>query len=335
MTATNVKMTADFFASGFTHSALKTVETEIQGLQALQAALEKPGFRNALDRAILAMARTTGRVIISGMGKSGLVGRKIAATLRSTGTQALFLHPGEASHGDLGLVTEDDVVFAITWSGETSELQDIFHYCNRFGVTLIVATAWPESTAAQAADICLVLPLVREACPNDLAPTTSTTLQIVLGDMLAVALIEARGFTPSDFRVFHPGGKLGAQLLAVSHIMGVDGAIPKVGRDATLSLATIEMSRKRYGATAVVDEGERLIGVFTDGDLRRCIAVHDLQDRIEKHMSPNPIVVTPDTLCTDALRIMNENAVSVVFVVDGQKLTGVVHMHDIVRAGIV
>lgn len=335
MAATNVKMNADFFASGFTHSALKTVETEIQGLQALHSALDTPGFRSALDRAILAMARTKGRVVVSGMGKSGLVGRKIAATLRSTGTQALFLHPGEASHGDLGLVSDDDVVFAITWSGETSELQDIFHYCNRFGVTLIVATAFPDSTAALAADICLPLPLVREACPNDLAPTTSTTLQIVLGDVLAVALIEARGFSPSDFRVFHPGGKLGTQLLTVEQIMGAGEAIPKVGRDATLSLATIEMSRKRYGATAVVDDDGRLVGVFTDGDLRRCIAVHDLQDRIELHMSPNPITVPPGTLCTDALRIMNENAVSVVFVVEGEALVGVLHMHDIVRAGIV
>ncbi len=277
---------------------------------------------------------TEGRVIVSGMGKSGHIGRKIAATLRSTGTPALFLHPGEASHGDLGLITEKDVVFAITWSGETSELNDIFHYCNRFNVTLIVATAWPESTAAKAADICLTLPLVREACPNDLAPTSSTTLQLVLGDVLAVALIEARGFSPSDFRKFHPGGKLGSQLLSVDQVMGSGDAIPKVSAGATLSGATIEMSRKRYGATAVV-HGERLVGVFTDGDLRRCIAVHDLQDRIGLHMSPNPVTVPSGTLCTDALRIMNDNAVSVVFVEDGGVLAGVVHIHDIVRAGIV
>ncbi|CAH0497183.1 Arabinose 5-phosphate isomerase KdsD [Novosphingobium sp. CECT 9465] len=322
-------------APQFTASALKTVETEIQALEQLRGVLEESGFRHALDLAIEAMARTEGRVIVSGMGKSGHIGRKIAATLRSTGTPALFLHPGEASHGDLGLITEQDVVFAITWSGETSELNDIFHYCNRFGVTLIVATAWPDSTAAKAANICLELPLVREACPNDLAPTSSTTLQLVLGDVLAVALIEARGFTSSDFRVFHPGGKLGAQLLTVDQIMGTDSAIPKVRREATLSGATIEMSRKRYGATAVVDDGDRLVGVFTDGDLRRCIAVHDLQDRIGLHMSPNPVTVPPGTLCADALRIMNENAVSVIFVEDNSRLVGVVHMHDIVRTGIV
>lgn len=319
----------------YTSSALKTVETEILALEQLKGVLEASAFRHSLDMAIEAMARTEGRVIVSGMGKSGHIGRKIAATLRSTGTPALFLHPGEASHGDLGLITENDVVFAITWSGETSELNDIFHYCNRFGVTLIVATAWPESTAAKASNICLALPLVREACPNDLAPTSSTTLQLVLGDVLAVALIEARGFTSSDFRVFHPGGKLGAQLLAVDQIMGTDGAIPKVRREATLSGATIEMSRKRYGATAVVDDGDKLVGVFTDGDLRRCIAVHDLQDRIGLHMSPNPVTVPPGTLCSDALRIMNENAVSVIFIEDMGRLVGVVHMHDIVRTGIV
>lgn len=316
-------------------SAHKTVETEIQALQSLRSMLEVPAFRASLDTAIEAMARTRGRVIVSGMGKSGHIGRKIAATLRSTGTPALFLHPGEASHGDLGLITANDVVFAITWSGETSELNDIFHYCNHFGISLIVATASPESTAGRAADICLALPLVREACPNDLAPTSSTTVQLVLGDMLAVALIEARGFSPSDFRVFHPGGRLGARLLTVDQVMGTGAAIPKVSRDATLSSATVEMSRKRYGATAVVDERERLVGVFTDGDLRRCITVHSLEDAIGRHMSPSPVTVAPGTLCSEALRVLNENAVSVLFVVDDETPVGVVHMHDILRTGIV
>lgn len=332
---TKVTMQFSSTAPLYTDSAMKTIETEIQALEQLKGILDAATFRHSLHAAIEAMARTDGRVIVSGMGKSGHIGRKIAATLRSTGTPALFLHPGEASHGDLGLITEKDVVFAITWSGETSELNDIFHYCHRFGVTLIVATAWPDSTAAKAANVCLALPLVREACPNDLAPTSSTTLQLVLGDVLAVALIEARGFTSTDFRVFHPGGKLGAQLLAVDQIMGTDGAIPKVRREATLSGATIEMSRKRYGATAVVDDGDKLVGVFTDGDLRRCIAVHDLQDSIGLHMSANPVTVPPGTLCADALRIMNENAVSVIFVEDDGRLIGVVHMHDIVKTGIV
>jgi arabinose-5-phosphate isomerase len=269
------------------------------------------------------------------MGKSGHIARKIAATMRSTGTSALYLHPGEASHGDLGVITASDVVLALTWSGETVELSDILHYCSRLGVKLIVATSRADSTAGRAADICLTLPIVREACPNELAPTSSTTLQLVLGDALAVALIEARGFTPSDFRVFHPGGRLGAQLCTVREIMGTGDAIPRVGRDASLTSATIEMSRKRYGCTAVLDEQGVLIGAFTDGDLRRCITVHDLNDKIDLHMSPNPVTVTEDTLASEALRILNENAVSVLFVVDGGKLVGIVHMHDIVRAGVV
>lgn len=319
----------------YAQSAIKTVEAEIQGLKALMDYLELPTFRVILDQAIETMANTEGRVIVTGMGKSGHIGRKIAATLRSTGTPALFLHPGEASHGDLGVITKQDVVFGITWSGETTELKDIFEYCKRFGVQLIVATAVAESTAAKAADIKLILPRVREACPNDLAPTSSTTLQLVLGDVLAVALIEARGFTSTDFSVFHPGGKLGAQLLRVEQIMGTGAAIPIVEDSATVSAATIEMSSKRYGATAIVDGEGKLIGAFTDGDLRRCIAAHDLQDSIAAHMSPNPVAVPVGTLCAEALRIMNSNAVSVIFVEDQGKLAGIVHIHDIVRTGIV
>lgn len=315
-------------------SALKTLDIEMQALEILKAALQAPELGRSVDRAIQALAATRGRVIVTGMGKSGHIARKIAATMRSTGTSALYLHPGEASHGDLGVITKQDVVLAITWSGETAELGDILHYCNHFDVTLIVATAQANSTAARAANICLVMPQVREACPNELAPTSSTTLQLVLGDALAVALIEARGFTSSDFRVFHPGGKLGAQLSTVGEIMGIGDAIPRVGGDASLTSATIEMSRKRYGCTAVVDAQDRLIGAFTDGDLRRCIAVHDLNDNIGLHMSPNPLTVTADTLASEALRILNENAVSVLFVVEDTRLVGIVHMHDIVRAGV-
>lgn len=327
-------MSAVRIASCYTDSALNTVRIEIQALEALECTLESRSFHDALDRAVEAMARTEGRVIVTGMGKSGHIGRKIAATLRSTGTPALFLHPSEASHGDLGQITKKDVVFALTWSGETSELHDIFHFCNRFGVTLIVATSRPDSRAARASNICLVLPLVREACPNDLAPTSSTTIQLVLGDVLSVALIEARGFSPSDFLNFHPAGALGAMLLPIDQIMGTGDAIPKVGRDASLISATIEMSRKRYGATAVVDDDDMLVGVFTDGDLRRCIAAFDLQASIGEHMSPNPVTVPPGTMCSDALRIMNANSVSVIFVVDDGRLVGAAHMHDVVRTGV-
>ncbi len=316
-------------------SALKTLDIEMQALATLKTALEGPELGEQVDQAIKALAATRGRVIVTGMGKSGHIARKIAATMRSTGTSAVYLHPGEASHGDMGVITRDDVVLAITWSGETTELADIFHYCHGYGVKLIVATSHADSTAGRAADICLAMPPVREACPNELAPTSSTTLQLVLGDALAMALIEARGFSPSDFRVFHPGGKLGAQLCTVGQIMGTGDAVPRVSRDASLTSATIEMSRKRYGCTAVVDEADRLVGAFTDGDLRRCIAVHDLADNIGLHMSPRPVTVEEDTLATEALRILNENAVSVLFVVAGEKLTGIVHIHDIVRAGVV
>lgn len=314
-------------------SVFKTIDIELGALQTLREALKAPGLRRSVELAIEALATTRGQVIVTGMGKSGHIARKIAATMRSTGTSAVYLHPGEASHGDLGMITRDDVVLAITWSGETSELGDVFRYCNQYGVKLIVATSFPESTAGRAADICLSMPPVREACPNELAPTSSTTLQLVLGDALAVALIEARGFTSTDFRVFHPGGKLGAQLCTVGEIMGTGEAVPKVGSDASLTSATIEMSRKRYGCTAVVDGNDRLIGAFTDGDLRRCIAAYDLNDNIGLHMSPNPLRVAADTLASDALQILNDNAVSVLFVVEGETLVGIVHMHDIVRAG--
>ena len=315
-------------------SALKTLDIEMQALETLRAALQSPGLSDAVEKAIHSLASTRGRIVVTGMGKSGHIARKIAATMRSTGTSALFLHPGEASHGDLGIIDRNDVVLAITWSGETKELSDIFHYCRHYGVELIVATAHPESTAGRAADICLQLPVVREACPNALAPTSSTTLQLVLGDALAVALIEVRGFTSSDFRVFHPGGRLGAQLATVSEIMGIGDAIPRVHRHATLVNATLEMSRKRYGCTAVVDEDDMLVGVFTDGDLRRCIVVNSMSDSIGEYMSTNPVTVSSDILLPEALRIMNERSVSVLFVVEAGRLIGAVHMHDIVSAGL-
>lgn len=315
-------------------SALKTLEIELDALLALKSALVSSNLRHDVDRAIEALANTCGRVIVTGMGKSGLIARKIAATMRSTGTSALYLHPGEASHGDLGVITRDDIVLALSWSGETAELRDILHYCNSYGVALIVATSRADSTAGRAADICLAMPPVREACPNALAPTSSTTLQLVLGDILSVALIEARGFTSSDFRIFHPGGKLGSQLSTVSDIMGVGDAVPSVAQESSLSEATIEMSRKRYGCTSVLSAEGDLLGVFTDGDLRRCITVHDLSESVGLHMSPNPLSVPPETLVTDALQILKDNAISVLFVENGGKLVGIVHMHDIIRAGV-
>ncbi|WP_267414547.1 MULTISPECIES: KpsF/GutQ family sugar-phosphate isomerase [unclassified Sphingomonas] len=316
-------------------SALKTVRIEQEALNILAIALEDSALCDAFKRTVAAIAATSGRLIVSGMGKSGIMGRKIAATMTSTGTPSLFIHPGEASHGDLGMITPEDIVLAITWSGETTELGDLIAYCHRFAIKLIVATARPDSTAGKAADICLVLPHVREACPNQLAPTSSTTLQAVLGDALAIALIEQRGFSKSDFLTFHPGGQLGAQLVTVEQLMGRDDEVPTVRLGASLMDATFEMSRKRYGSTAVVDTDGNLVGAFTDGDLRRSFATQHLHDPIEAHMTPNPLSVPGSTLSTEALRIMNANAVTVLFVCDGAKLIGALHMHDLLRTGVV
>ena len=315
-------------------SALKTVRIEQDALNVLALALRDSSLRETFEHAVSMIATTRGRLIVSGMGKSGIIGRKIAATMTSTGTPSLFLHPGEASHGDLGMIGPDDIVLAITWSGETTELSDIIAYCSRFNVKLIVVTTRVESTAGRAADICLVLPNVREACPNDLAPTSSTTIQAVLGDALAIALVENRGFSKADFLTFHPGGRLGAQLTVVEQLMGCADEIPVVRLDATLMDATIEMSRKRYGSTAVVDGDGNLVGAFTDGDLRRSFAANNLHDNIEAHMTANPLSVPKEMLSTEALRMMNENAVTVLFVCDGARLIGALHLHDVLRAGV-
>jgi arabinose-5-phosphate isomerase len=315
-------------------SALRTIRIEIAATEALADALNAPPLRDAFVDAVAAIAAHTGRLIVTGMGKSGIIARKIAATMTSTGTPAQFLHPSEASHGDLGMIGADDMVLVLSWSGETTELGDIIAYCRRFGVKMIVATSRPDSTAARTADICLPLPQVREACPNKLAPTSSTTVQAVLGDALAVALIERRGFSSSDFLVFHPGGQLGAQLTTVAQLMGTGGDMPVIGADATLLDAAMEMSSKRYGCAAIVDGDGRLIGAFTDGDMRRSFTSNDLNDTISRHMTPSPLSITADTLSSHALRIMNARGVTVLFVCDGDRLEGIVHMHDLLRAGV-
>lgn len=315
-------------------SALKTVRIEQEALNILALALRDSSLRETFEHAVSMIAATRGRLIVSGMGKSGIIGRKIAATMTSTGTPSMFLHPGEASHGDLGMITPDDIVLAITWSGETTELSDIIAYCHRFDVKLIVVTSRLDSTAGRAADICLILPHVREACPNELAPTSSTTVQAVLGDAMAIALIENRGFSKSDFLTFHPGGRLGAQLTIVEQLMGSEAEVPIVRIGATLMDATIEMSRKRYGSTAVVDDKGQLVGAFTDGDLRRSFAANNLHDNIEAHMTASPLSVPKTMLSTEALRIMNDNAVTVLFVCDGPRLIGALHLHDLLRAGV-
>lgn len=320
---------------GAAASALRTVRVEQQALATLCEALERPPLRDAFEAAVAAIANRAGRLIVTGIGKSGIMARKIAATMTSTGTPSLFLQPAEASHGDLGLITPGDVVLAVTWSGETTELGDVFAYCRRYENKLIAMTSNAASTAACAADIALILPAMREACPNQLAPTSSTTAQVVLGDALAIALLERRGFSRSDFLMFHPGGRLGARLATVEPLMGRDEAIPCVKAGATIMDAAVEMSRTRYGATAVVDDHRHLIGVFTDGDLRRSLAVGAADDAIDAHMTRQPVAVSPDTLASDALRIMNDNAINMVFVHEAGRLVGALHLHDVLRHGTV
>jgi arabinose-5-phosphate isomerase len=322
-----------------TLSALRTLGLERAGIAALEAALLEPasGLAARFDAAVALITRATGRVIVTGMGKSGHVGRKIAATLASTGAPAYFVHPGEASHGDLGMIQSGDIILALSWSGETAELADIITYSRRYGIALVALTSNAESALGREADVCLDLPKSEEACPNGLAPTTSTTMQLVMGDALAVALLEARGFTAQDFRQFHPGGKLGANLSFVRDIMHKDEAVPLVPLGALMEQALIEMTGKRFGCVGVIDEAGLLVGIITDGDLRRRMKVsHDLlAEPVEKVMTPRPMTIGPDTLAAEALALLNETKRSVVLVVDGHlKPVGIVHLHDLYRVGV-
>ncbi len=316
-------------------AATRTVRAEIDGLKALNTALES-GLRRPFEQAIEAIRAATGRVIVTGMGKSGHVARKIASTLASTGTPAFFLHPGEASHGDLGMVATGDVLVAISWSGETPELKPIIDFCTRFAAPLIAVASERNSALAQAADIALILPRAAEACQNTRAPTTSTTMQIAFGDALAIALLEARGFSAADFRNFHPGGRLGAQLVTVGDLMLRGDHLPAVREDATLSEAIVAITRFRCGGVGVVDPRGHLVGAFTDGDLRRALPHAGLGDAVGRHMTRSPVRVHPHQLATEALRVMNErpNPIMLLFACEGERLVGAVHMHDFLRAGV-
>lgn len=315
-------------------SAVRTIEIETEGLQQLREALLTGDLGATFVAAIDQIAGAKGRVIVTGLGKSGHVGKKITATLASTGTPTMFMHPSEASHGDLGMITANDVVLALSWSGETAELRDTIGYCRRFGVPLIAITSRADSALGSAASICLTMPRVVEACPNRLAPTSSTTVQLAIGDAIAVALIDKRGFSAADFRTFHPGGKLGAQLMIISDLMGKGEEMPIVGPDSSLLEATVEMTRKRYGTAAVVDESGQLLGAFTDGDLRRSVGTASLHDAVRAHMSGKPVTIAPDILASEALKIMNENEISALFVAQEGRLVGLIHVHDLLRAGV-
>ncbi len=298
------------------------------GLDALGAGLGAD-FTAALN----ILAAVTGRVIVSGMGKSGHVGRKIAATLASTGTPAFFVHAAEASHGDLGMIAAGDAVLALSNSGETPELADLISYTRRYGIPLVAITSRAGSTLATAADVPLLLPSVGEACPLGLAPTTSTTLMIALGDAVAVALLERRGFTAENFKVFHPGGQLGRKLFKVEDLMHTGEELPLVAPDAKMSEVVLVMTKKTFGVAGVADKDGRLVGIVTDGDLRRHIGDDLFKLAAGDIMTKSPKVTSRNILAAEAMRRMNEWKVTSVFVVDDGKPVGILRMHDILRAG--
>lgn len=317
-------------------SAARTLAAEIDGLAALAAALQT-SLRAPFAQAVEALLAAKGRVVVTGMGKSGHVARKVAATLASTGTPAFFLHPAEASHGDLGMIGAGDVVLAFSWSGETPELRDVIHYCKRFGVQLIAVASGPDSALVKAASLAFVLPAAEEACTITNAPTTSTTMQLAFGDALAVALLEARGFSARDFHAFHPGGKLGAQLVTVADLMGVGDSVPRVGLSATFAEAIEAITAHVwYGGVAIVDEAGRLVGALTDGDVRRSLGKADLASPVADFMTRTPVSVEPTLLASEAMRLMNERErpFQLLFVCEAGRLVGAVHMHDLLRAGI-
>jgi arabinose-5-phosphate isomerase len=280
------------------------------------------------------LAAIKGRIIVTGMGKSGHIARKIAATMTSTGTPAHFVHPGEASHGDLGVITADDAVLAISNSGETAELSDIIAYCKRFSIPLIGMVRRKESKLVDAADIPLVLPEIPEASPTG-APTTSTTMMLALGDALAVALLERKGFTKEDFSAFHPGGKLGAAFMLVDALMHSGNELPLIGDCATMQEAILTMTAKRFGCVAVLSGKQHLAGVITDGDLRRHMQPDLLHKNVTEIMTKNPLTIRPGALAAEALNIMNARSITSLFVVnDEKKPVGIIHIHDCLRAGI-
>lgn len=315
----------------FLATARRVIGIEARGLTALADALDG-SFSAAIDTILAAK----GRIIVSGMGKSGHVGRKIAATLASTGTPAQFVHPAEASHGDLGMITEGDVALVLSNSGETPELSDIIAHTRRFDIPLIGVASRAGSTLLIQADVAILLPQAAEACGTGIVPTTSTTMTLALGDAMAVALMEHRHFTPDHFRTFHPGGKLGAKLLKVADLMHDGDAMPLVGEAAPMSEVLVEMSQKGFGVAGVVDPQGRLTGIVTDGDLRRNMAPDLVNRTAGAVMTRAPKTIGPDALASEALEQLNSLKITSLFVIDAAaKPVGLVHIHDLLRIGLV
>jgi arabinose-5-phosphate isomerase len=310
----------------------RVIRLEAEGLRALADGLDR-----RFAEAVALLHRPEGRIVVSGMGKSGHVGRKIAATLASTGSPALFVHPAEASHGDLGMIVGGDAVLALSNSGDTPELAGLLAHTRRFGIPLVAITGRGDSQLGRAAEVLLLLPPVAEACPIGLAPTTSTTLQLALGDALAVALLERRGFTAEDFRVFHPGGRLGAQLSHVRDLMHGADELPLAPPDTPMEEALLLMTARRFGCLGIVEHG-RLAGIITDGDLRRALRAGGealLRATAGGVMTRHPRTVAPDALAAEALRVMNEAQITTLFVADAAGApVGILHIHDLLRAGV-
>lgn len=313
-------------------SAMRTVVTEQAGVSALVSALEN-GLAAPFGEAVALLGDIGGRVIVTGVGKSGHIGSKIAATLASTGTPAFFVHPAEASHGDLGMIAKDDAIIAMSWSGESAELKGIVAYARRFSIPIVAITAGENSALAREANVVLLLPRVQEACPHGLAPTTSTLLQLVIGDALAVALLEARGFTADHFRAFHPGGQLGANLTHVSEIMRTGDRLPLAALGTRMPEAVMTLSKNKVGCVCIVDGEGRLAGIVTDGDVARHLD-RDLRTLVvDEVMTRTPKTVSRDTLAGKAMAMLNEHQISALIVVEGDRPVGVVHFHDLIRIG--
>jgi arabinose-5-phosphate isomerase len=314
-------------------SALRTLDAEGSGIAALLAAL-RSDLGEAFAIAADLIRKAKGRLIVTGLGKSGHVGRKVAATFASTGTPAFFVHAAEASHGDLGMITADDVILAMSWSGEQPEMKNLINYAKRFRIPLVAMTAERDSTLGQEADIVLTLPKAREACPHNLAPTTSSLMQLALGDALAIALLEGRGFTSVDFSVLHPGGKLGAMLKYTRDLMHGGDAVPLKPLGTRMSEALVEMTAKGFGCVGIVDTRGHLVGIVTDGDLRRQMRPDMMTALVEEVMTRNPKTVDRDTLAGEALEQLNSSKIMALIVTDANKPVGIVHFHDLLRAGV-
>ena len=310
-------------------SAQRTLAIEIDGLQALSDALG-----DSFEQAVTKLAKISGRVIVSGMGKSGHIGSKIAATMASTGTPAQFVHPGEASHGDLGMITSNDAVLALSWSGETAELANLIDYAKRFSIPLIALTSGADSLLGRQADICITLPKITEACPNGLAPTTSTTMQLSLGDALAIALLEKRKFSSADFKNFHPGGKLGAGLVLVHDVMHSGAALPLAPVGTRMDEALIVMTEKGFGCLGIQTPNDKLIGIISDGDLRRHISAELLSQNVEDIMTSTPVTISPNLVSGKALQIMNDRNIQCLFVCKNDTPIGLVRILDLLKIGV-